>query len=457
MGITPSLKALRSEMRSYKMRKSLTSVIEAVEEGVPMWQAFEMLELFPDHAIALLRIGEESGRLSDNLQVIAIENEKSASFRSKLQSAMLYPAFVLVIAAGVGVGIAWFILPRLAKVFEQLDVTLPGITRFLMWFGELLQAHGVILVPIGLLLFGLFIHTLFFNKKTKFIGQTILFYIPAIRKLVLEIEVARFGYLLGTLLKAGLPIIDSLDSLEKSTIFAPYKKMYAYLRDSIADGNTFHQSFILNKKSDKLFPKSVQQMIVSGEKSAGLPGILLKMGEVYEVKIEDTTKNLSVLLEPILLVIVWLGVVGVALAVILPIYTLVGQFETGGATGGAPVNPYVEKVEESEVPEHIKELFEDSSDTNTDNITSIENNLDEQQGIDNQKQKTFIQVDSPLSTLNVRQEASATSSLVTTIPNGGNFEYIKKENNWYQIIVNENIIGWVFGDYVIEQENEIAP
>lgn len=449
MGITSALDALRSEMKSYKMRKSLAEVIQAVEDGVPMWQAFEMLELFPDHAIALLRIGEESGRLSENLQVISVESEKSLSFRSKLQSAMLYPAFVLAIAAGVGVGISWFILPRLATVFEQLDVTLPGITRFLMWFGELLQAHGLILVPIGILLFGLFIHTLFFNKKTKFIGQTILFYIPAIRKLVLEIEVARFGYLLGTLLRAGLPIVDSLDSLEKSTIFAPYKKMYAYLRDSIADGNTFHQSFLLNKKTDKLFPKSVQQMIVSGEKSAGLSDILLKMGEAYEVKIEDTTKNLSVLLEPILLVVVWLGVVGVALAVILPIYTLVGQFETGGATGGAPVNPYVEKVEESEVPEHIKELFEenkdDESSVNSDSVSSQE------------KVQTFIIVSSPLSILNVRENPDSSSNLLTTIPDSGLYEYIQKENNWYEIIVDENTTGWVFGDYVIEQQNEITP
>jgi type II secretory pathway component PulF len=164
----------------------------------------------------------------------------------------------------------------------------------------------------------------FTYEKTKFIGEAILFSIPGIKTLLMEVEVARFGYLLGTLLEAGLPVTKAIESLAGASEVLRYKKFYVYLRDSVDMGNSFEKSFSLYKDIDALIPQSFQQLIVSGEQSGNLNKTLIKVGQALEAKSDTTTKNLTIIMEPILLVIVWAGVVSVAFAVILPIYSLVG-------------------------------------------------------------------------------------------------------------------------------------
>jgi type II secretory pathway component PulF len=162
------------------------------------------------------------------------------------------------------------------------------------------------------------------NPKSKFLGEYIVFSVPGVKGLLLEVEVARFGYLLGTLLEAGLPVTRAIDSLASASEVIRYKRFYIHLRDSVDMGNSFQKSFASYKKIDVLIPQPMQQLTVSGEQSGNLNKTLIKIGQMYEMKSDTTTKNLTIIMEPILLVIVWAGVVCVAFAVILPIYSLVG-------------------------------------------------------------------------------------------------------------------------------------
>jgi type II secretory pathway component PulF len=306
------------------MRSTLQGIKVEIENGSPIWKSLQKSELFKDHSISLIRLGEESGKLTENLKVVAIEEQKDRMFKSKLRSAMMYPVFVLAITAVVGIGIAWFILPKLATVFTQLKIKLPLITKMLINLGSFLGHYGQYVVPAVIIFFILTYYLFFSFKKTKIIGQFILFHIPGVKQLMKEIEIARFGYLFGTLLQAGIPIILALDSLASATDFISYKKLYYHLKDSINDGNSIQKSLASFKNSKRLIPSPIQQLVVAGEKSANLSGVLLKIGLMFEEKADGTTKNLTIILEPILLVIVWLGVVAVALAVILPVYGLVG-------------------------------------------------------------------------------------------------------------------------------------
>ena len=140
-------------------------------------------------------------------------------------------------------------------------------------------------------------------------------------------ELARFGYLLGSLLEAGMPIVDSIKSIKETVSFYNYRKFYSFLENSIEEGNSFQKSFSSYKKINKLFPSPIQQIIIAAEKSGHLSDALKKIGNVFEERLENTTKNLAVILEPILLVIVWFGVMAVAFAVILPIYGLIGGLQ----------------------------------------------------------------------------------------------------------------------------------
>lgn len=328
MPMVEALDAVYSETRSRRMKSVMSSMKSEIEAGFPFWMSLKNCGLFPEHAISLVRLGEESGKFIDNLKIVAIEDEKRRMLKSKLTSAIMYPGFVLSLTLIIGVGIAWFLLPKLATVFLQLKIQLPLVTKILIGIGSFLGEHGFYVIPLVLVAVILLFYFIFLSPKTKYIGQFFLFYLPGINRLIKEVEIARFGYLLGTLFEAGLPITYALDSLAGATEISQYRKFYRHLKTSIEDGSSLQKSFMAYKRVHRLFPASIQQLIVAGEKSGMLSISLLKIGKIFETKTDTSAKNLSIIFEPLMLIIVWLGVVAVALAVILPIYNLIGGFST---------------------------------------------------------------------------------------------------------------------------------
>lgn len=325
MDILVALRAVARETRSGRLKKMIGLLGEAVEGGTSLSEALARLHMGSAHVVSLIRIGERSGRLPENLAMVALQSERDRMFKSKLRSAMMYPLFVLVLAVIVGAGIAWFILPRLASVFSSLHAELPFMTRALIAAGNFLQVYGSIAIPTFLTAIVALFFFVFLFSKTKWIGQKLLLTIPGVATLLQEIETARMGYLLGTLLEAGLPVVEAVRSLAAATTFSSYRALYATLAQLIEEGNSFEKSFTTLAHARRFIPIPVQQMIVAGENSGRLAEVLRKIGERYEARTDTTTKNLAVILEPILLVIVWLGVMFIALAVILPIYSLIGS------------------------------------------------------------------------------------------------------------------------------------
>lgn len=324
MPVNGALASIAQEVRTKRMKRALLAIQADIESGSPIWRALKKSGLFKEHTLSLIRLGEESGKLVENLKVVAVEEQKERVFKSKLRSAMMYPLFVLTLTVVIGVGIAWFILPKLATVFSQLKLELPLVTKILISTGSFLGEHGSVVVPPLIVIALALFYLIFFFSKTKIVGQVLLFSVPGVKQLMKEVEIARFGYLLGTLLEAGLPVTQALESLSSATEFRAYRLLYEHIRDSVEEGNSFQKSFSSFPRIHRLIPTPIQQLIVAGEQSGNLPATLLKVGEMFESKADTSTKNLTVILEPILLVIVWLGVVAVALAVILPIYNLVG-------------------------------------------------------------------------------------------------------------------------------------
>lgn len=238
MPIAGALESIAEEVASRRMKRVITAMRTDIEGGSALWMALEKSGLFREHVISLVRIGEESGRLVENLKVVSIEEEKDRVFRSKLRSAMTYPIFVLAVTAIVGIGIAWFILPKLAIVFSQLKINLPWITKALISVGVFLNTSGWTVIPVVCALAVVLVYFVFFFPKTKSVGQYLLLFIPGVKQLVKEVETARFGYLLGTLLSSGIPVTKSLDSLANATDSIPYRKLFLFLRDSIEEGNS---------------------------------------------------------------------------------------------------------------------------------------------------------------------------------------------------------------------------
>ena len=328
MSMLSAIEAISYEIKSKRLKKIIEGLKDDIGAGFSFSKAIERAGLFPEHIISLVRIGEKSGRLSENLKIISTSQKKDRSFRSKIYSAMMYPVLVLVLIFVIGTGIAWFILPRLAQTFSQLNLSLPLLTRMLIGVGNFFSSYGIIAVPSFLAIFFALIYFLFFFPKTRFLGQDILFSLPIIKSMIQEIELSRAGFILGTLFQAGLPVIDAINSLADISSVPAYKTFYLYLKDSVSEGKSFQKSFTAYPKIKKLIPVPVQQLIFAGEQSGKLASVLVKIGETYEEKSDLTTKNLVVILEPILLVIIWVGVLLVAVAVILPIYSLISGLKT---------------------------------------------------------------------------------------------------------------------------------
>ncbi|MFH1142353.1 MAG: type II secretion system F family protein [Candidatus Uhrbacteria bacterium] len=326
MGIDLVLQSLEEDTRNKSMKKIIGQITDDIDSGSSISQALDRSRMLSQHIVALIRIGEKSGRLQENLILISEQQSKDRLFKSRIRSAMLYPVIVIIVAFVSGIGISWFILPRIVGIFNMIDTDVPLLTRILIKIGEIFVNYGAILVPGLMLTMIVIVFFLFILPKTKTAGQWLLFHTPIIKKMILEIELSRFGFILGILLNAGLPIVDALDSLQEATTFYNYRKLYIHLRDRINEGSSFMPCFEEIKKSNKMVPIPIQHMIETGAKSGTLADSLLKIGAIYEAKTEITTKSLTTVLEPILLIIIGVGVLILALAIITPIYGLIGSF-----------------------------------------------------------------------------------------------------------------------------------
>ena len=328
MGVNTSLRILHKNTQDKALKKILYSMLSSVESGSSLSQTMQEHNFLPEFLISLIKIGEESGNLADKIKRTVITLDKDHKRRSQLRSALFYPVFVFTLVIGLGIGVSTFILPRIGQVFSNLNVKLPIMTRILIQIGEFMSQYFYIIIPAILGALILSILLLFIFPATKKSGQWLLFHLPVFNDLIVKTEVSRFSYNLSMLLNSGIPITKSLLSLAKVHDYYIYKEYTEFLANYIQSGKSFHNIFDNNKKkTDSIFPFAAQEIITAGEESGKLPEVLYQLGDRYEQESEQIAKNIAVLLEPALLIVVWGGVVFLAVAILLPIYSLVGNFQ----------------------------------------------------------------------------------------------------------------------------------
>ncbi|OIO54379.1 hypothetical protein AUJ46_03530 [Candidatus Peregrinibacteria bacterium CG1_02_54_53] len=324
LSLTDALKTQLLEAKSKTVRKLIQGIITAVETGSSLWRAMDDQSLFSPYEIALVRIGEEGGNLARNMQYLAEQQEKDRALRQKVKMAMIYPSIVIVLVFVLVMGLGLFVLPNLVQVLYSLNVELPLATRVVIAFSQLFETHGLIMAP---LLFVVLILVLLMGKYTRFrvVSQWVTFHTPGIGSLAREATIAQFGVILGGLLQAGVPLVEALGSLAEVTHIVSYKNFYQRLLEHVNAGDSFSKSFAALPECNRLFPISVQQLIVTGERSGGLADVLVKIADMYDKKASETAEKLPVILEPLLLIIIAGIVAGIAFAIIVPIYKVVGN------------------------------------------------------------------------------------------------------------------------------------
>jgi len=301
------------------LKKVLKRVNRRVQGGSAFADALKFeSKTFDASFISAVEVGENSGALDANLERLAKQMESDLSLKRNVQSAMIYPSVVLSMAVVLGFGIAIFVLPQVSQIFESLNVELPITTRILIWVSNFFVAYGAIVVPASI---GGTVFFLWFSRRkaVRPITDRVLLAIPVVGVFTNLINRARFCRTVGTLLQSGTAIEEALDITSRVMPNYVYAKSVKNMMKQVAGGSEF--SAIIERYPD-LYPKMIQRMVAVGERSASLGSTLEFLADYYEERVMVMSKNLSSILEPIMLLFIG-GVVAImAMSILTPIYSI---------------------------------------------------------------------------------------------------------------------------------------
>lgn len=321
--ITEALATLVDQTKSQAFKKVLSGVLSDVENGQSLAKSLEKFpKVFDEFYVSLVEIGEESGTLEGNLEFLSLQLAKDYSLRKKIQGAMLYPGLVFTATFIMGGFIALFVLPKLVDFFSAFEIKLPITTRILLFFANTMKNYGVFIFG-GLVLF-MFVSSLVLSlPKVKPWWHRVILKFPLFGEMLAYGQLARFARNLGTLIKSGVPVTKSLETTADTLSNLKFKNDLNEINEYLTKGKNIGDA--LDSKKYAEFPPLVSKMISVGEKTGKLEETLLYLGDFYEDEIDNISKNLTTILEPVLLIAIGLIVGFVALAIISPIYELTGS------------------------------------------------------------------------------------------------------------------------------------
>lgn len=271
--------------------------------------------------VGVVNVGEKSGHLADCLDYVAEQQEKDLELSRKVQSASFYPSIVFVLLLALAALLAFWILPQLIVIFTSFNMPLPWSTKMLLWAASVIRDHGLLILTIiiGSLIF---LNIILRTKFLKPFWQAFLMSIPFFGELMIKINLARFCRILGILIKSGIGFNDSINITNESLGNEIYKIQLKKIKDKVLSGLSLGEAMQQIERND-LFPQLVAQMISVGERTGNLEKNLLYLADFYEKEVDNISKNLSSILEPVLLVLIGFIVVIVGVAIISPIYEFI--------------------------------------------------------------------------------------------------------------------------------------
>lgn len=320
--LSRALSVLKKQTKNPKLSEILVSVSNDINSGETFSSALSKFPaIFSKLFTSMIRAGEESGNLSGALSDIGINLEKSHSLNKKVKGALIYPGVIMSAMVVVGVLMFAFVVPTLAGTFKELGVTLPTSTRVIIFVGNFFSNHLILTFVIIAAAFS----SIFFLFRAKFMARYIDFTvmrIPVIGRLAQEINTARTARTISSLLSSGVSIVRAVEITEDVVQNVFYKKVLRDAREAVEKGAPFSEVFEANTK---LYPVMMAEMVAVGEETGKLADMLLQIALFYEEEIENKTKNLSTIIEPVLMIFIGAGVGFFAISMISPLYSILGN------------------------------------------------------------------------------------------------------------------------------------
>lgn len=318
-----ALESLESKSRSGHLQRVISALLSDIENGQLLSHAMARFpKIFDPLYLNMVKIGEASGTLKENLVFLSGQLDSSYALRKKIQGILLYPAIVLSMALVLGAAISIFILPRLLKLFESFDVALPLSTRLLLSFSSFMDRHGIVIFSL-IFLFCIFWRVCITLPRIKPYWHRFLLSLPVFGEFFQDIAISHFCRDMGTMLESGLPILEALTVEEAVMEDRAIAYLVGGLAVAVSEGRTLADE--LSRKQYVLISPLAIKMIAAGEKSGQLGETLLYLENFFEAEVDRKIKNMTVIFEPLLLIGIGLIVAFLALAILTPIYSLTGS------------------------------------------------------------------------------------------------------------------------------------
>lgn len=323
---TPILEAveiLSEETQNKTLARILGVIKEDLQKGKTLGESFRQFpSAFDQIFLTIIKAGEESGTLAKSLDYLGKQILADYNLVQKVKGSLIYPIVIIVAMTVMGFMMFGFVLPRIAKVFLYSGLPVPPLSRLIFEFSLFVEKYFIfIVVGFVALLVGLFF---FFTKGSgKTIGTKLLPRLPIVKNIFSDLDIARFARVLGTLLESGVPIVGALKIASASLTVPKYNKLGATLESEISKGTSIKD--VLHTQAQ--FPRMVTGMIAVGEETGTLEKVLFDIADFYDLEVENSLKNFTTILEPVLMIVVGIIVAFMVLSIITPIYSLVGNLK----------------------------------------------------------------------------------------------------------------------------------
>ena len=317
--VSRALSVIERQSKNARLKGVIKRVTERINQGDQFNQALaEFPEVFSDLYVSMVRSGEESGGLSEALKTLAMQMERASNLKKKVKGAMIYPSIVISVMILIGILMMIYVMPQITGVFKGMNKELPLTTQFLIGTSDFMVKY-TIFVFLGLFAFIAGFISFLKSKVGKVTTSWLFVRIPIIGTMVKETNAARTARTLSSLLSAGVDVMRAIEITEEVVQNVFYKKILREARTRVEKGTALSEVFI--ERAD-LYPILVGEMILVGEETGQIAGMLTELAIYYENEVERKTKDLSTIIEPVLMVVIGGGVGFFALALIGPIYSI---------------------------------------------------------------------------------------------------------------------------------------
>lgn len=316
--LVDALKNIARQTENPNLRAIMADVAAEVEGGGRLSDALERHpRVFTGFFVNMIRSGETSGQLGQVMEYLAEQQEKDYDLASRITGALIYPAFILSALAVVGFIMMAFVIPKLTEILAEANVALPISTRILIAVAGFFGGYWwlvLILIAVGIVMFRVSLQT----PGGRLIWDTVLLRIPVFSRLFQRIYVVRFCRSMSTLLQGGVDQIAALEIVSGVVGNQVWKRMVFETIREVNEGNSMTTSF----RQSRYVPSMMSQMIAVGEETGRLQQVLERVASFFNREVDNLVANLVTLIEPVVMIILGVGVGLMVSAILLPLYQL---------------------------------------------------------------------------------------------------------------------------------------